>query len=121
MYRLFTTAAIVATLAIAPATLRAQQATVGASAATYGHLAGLRRSMRSESPALVTAPMAASGSRRQGTILMIVGAAGIVTGLIVDEPIVTIAGAGVAGLGLYLYLEHGGEVRVGGQRSLPAL
>jgi len=36
---------------------------------------------------------------------MIVGAAGIVTGLLVDEDLVTIAGAAVGGFGLYLYLE----------------
>jgi hypothetical protein len=45
------------------------------------------------------------GNRRQGEILMIVGAAGIVTGLLVDEDLVTIAGAAVGGFGLYLYLE----------------
>jgi hypothetical protein len=45
------------------------------------------------------------GNRRQGEILMIVGAAGIVTGLLVDEGLVTIAGAVVGGLGLYLYLQ----------------
>jgi len=45
------------------------------------------------------------GNRRQGEILMIVGAAGIVTGLLVDEDIVTIAGAAVGGFGLYLYLQ----------------
>ena len=43
--------------------------------------------------------------KRQGEILMIVGAAGLVTGLLVDEDIITIAGAGVAGFGLYLYLQ----------------
>jgi len=42
--------------------------------------------------------------KRQGEILMIVGAAGIVTGLLVDEGLVTIAGAAVGGFGLYLYL-----------------
>ncbi|HEX3233752.1 MAG TPA: hypothetical protein VHR41_06120 [Gemmatimonadales bacterium] len=47
----------------------------------------------------------ARGNRRQGEILMIVGAAGIVTGLLVDEDLITIAGAGVGGFGLYLYLE----------------
>jgi hypothetical protein len=36
--------------------------------------------------------------------LMIVGAAGIVTGLLVEEDIITIAGAAVGGVGLYLYL-----------------
>lgn len=45
------------------------------------------------------------GKRRQGEILMIVGAAGIVTGLLVDEGLITIAGAAVGGYGLYLYLE----------------
>jgi len=45
------------------------------------------------------------GKRRQGEILMIVGAAGIVTGLLVDEALVTIAGAAVGGFGLYLYLQ----------------
>ena len=45
-----------------------------------------------------------SGSRHTGTVLMIVGGAGIVTGLLVDESIVTIAGAAVGGYGLYLYL-----------------
>jgi hypothetical protein len=45
------------------------------------------------------------GNRRKGEILMIVGAAGIVTGLLVDEDLVTIAGAGVGGFGLYLYLQ----------------
>jgi hypothetical protein len=43
--------------------------------------------------------------KRQGEILMIVGAAGIVTGLLVDEGLVTIAGAAVEGFGLYLYLK----------------
>jgi hypothetical protein len=52
--------------------------------------------------ALVT--QRARGDKRQGEILMIVGAAGILTGLLVDEDLVTIAGAGVGGFGLYLYL-----------------
>ena len=45
------------------------------------------------------------GKKGQGEILMIVGAAGIVTGLLVDEDLVTIAGAAVGGFGLYLYLQ----------------
>ena len=44
------------------------------------------------------------GDKRRGEILMIVGAAGIVTGLLVDEGLVTIAGAAVGGFGLYRYL-----------------
>jgi hypothetical protein len=46
----------------------------------------------------------ARGGRRQGEILMIVGGAGILTGLLVDESLITIAGAAVGGYGLYLYL-----------------
>jgi len=60
---------------------------------------GLER--RSAAPML----QQARGKRREGEILMIVGAAGIVTGLLVDEDLITIAGAGVGGFGLYLYLE----------------
>ena len=49
-------------------------------------------------------PASSSSDKRTGRALMIVGAAGIVTGIIVDESIVTIAGAGVGGYGLFLYL-----------------
>jgi hypothetical protein len=42
--------------------------------------------------------------RAPGVALMLVGAAGLLTGLIVDESAITIAGAAVAGIGLYLYL-----------------
>jgi hypothetical protein len=63
--------------------------------------AGLAR-YRMEPPARLAA---SSSDRRTGRALMIVGAAGIVTGVIVDESIVTIAGAGVGGYGLYLYLK----------------
>lgn len=42
--------------------------------------------------------------KRQGRVLMIVGGAGILAGLILDEGIITVAGAGTAGVGLYLYL-----------------
>jgi hypothetical protein len=58
-----------------------------------------------EAPAGERMTQASRGNRRQGEILMIVGAAGIVTGLLVDEDLVTIAGAAVGGFGLYLYLE----------------
>jgi hypothetical protein len=44
-------------------------------------------------------------SRRQGEILMIVGGAGILTGLLVDEALITIAGAAIGGYGLYVYLQ----------------
>jgi predicted component of type VI protein secretion system len=50
--------------------------------------------------------MVASGHTHHGeaVALMVVGAAGIITGLAVDEPVITIAGAVAGGIGLYLYL-----------------
>jgi hypothetical protein len=82
--------------------------------------AAARLRAAAEAPAARPGPDLALASprsqRRQGTVLMIVGGAGIVTGLIVDEPIVTIAGAAVGGFGLYMYLNSGGEVRVGAYR-----
>jgi hypothetical protein len=65
--------------------------------------------------------MAASdhSTRSEGTALMIVGAAGIIVGLIVDEPIITVAGAVTGGIGLYLFLRHGGEIKVD-SRHTPA-
>jgi hypothetical protein len=42
--------------------------------------------------------------RGPGVALMIVGGAGVVTGLLIDEPIITVAGAGVGLYGLYLYV-----------------
>jgi hypothetical protein len=44
------------------------------------------------------------GTHKEGMALIIVGVAGVVTGLIIDEPVVTVLSAGVGGLGLYLYL-----------------
>jgi hypothetical protein len=42
--------------------------------------------------------------RGPGVALMIVGAAGVVTGLLIDESIITILGAGTGLIGLYIYL-----------------
>ena len=42
---------------------------------------------------------------RTGKALMIAGAAALVTGLIIEEDVVTIAGAIAAGVGLFLYLK----------------
>ena len=39
-----------------------------------------------------------------GVALMLVGAAGMITGLLIDESVITIAGAGAGLVGLYLYL-----------------
>jgi len=44
------------------------------------------------------------GTRKEGIALMIVGAAGIVTGLLIHESVVTVLGAVAGGVGLYLYL-----------------
>ena len=55
-------------------------------------------------PSLVAQVENARGGRRQGEILMIVGGAVIVTGLLVDESLVTIGGVAIGGYGLYLYL-----------------
>ncbi len=100
----------------------AAQAPVGSLRAEAGPLlarAGLVAPATGALPATLGASPAvvARSQRRQGVVLMLVGAAGIVTGIIVDESIVTIAGAGVAGFGLYLYLDSGG--RVGMQVPLP--
>ncbi len=57
-----------------------------------------------EPPRPMASTKPARGGRRQGEILMIVGGAGILTGLLVDESLITIAGAAVGGYGLYLYL-----------------
>jgi len=42
--------------------------------------------------------------RGPGVALMIVGAAGVITGLLLEENIITILGAGTGLVGLYLYL-----------------
>ncbi len=58
-------------------------------------------------PRYAFAPVAAASSIRHrgpGVALMIVGAAGIVTGLLVREPVVTVVSAGVGLVGLYIYI-----------------
>jgi hypothetical protein len=65
--------------------------------------AGRRFGVERPAGALIT--QQARGNRRQGEIMMIVGAAGIVTGLLIDEDLITIAGAVVGGVGLYFYLQ----------------
>jgi hypothetical protein len=71
--------------------------------------------LQASAPAEVTAevtPMpneaalvASSGDSHTGEVLMIVGAAGLITGLIIDEDGLTVAGAIVGLVGLYLYLK----------------
>ena len=57
---------------------------------------------------LTMAPVAAGGSHSQGTTLMIVGGAAILTGLVVGTDAghaISVAGAVVGLYGLYLYLQ----------------
>jgi hypothetical protein len=48
--------------------------------------------------------VSARPSRRQGETLMIVGGAVLLTGLLIDEALVSIAGVAIGGYGLYVYL-----------------
>jgi hypothetical protein len=101
-----------ALLVARPPAARAEDPTPPRLVATTAQLratAKLRPGLRLSSPfatqTTLTVDLPKKGQQRTGAVLMIVGAAGIVTGLLVDEPIVTIAGAGVGGYGLYLYLK----------------
>jgi hypothetical protein len=106
----FTLVGVLVVLAVAaPRTLLAQhadRARIAPSPAELMVTAALRPV--SMSPLAVDPPRlmasTARAGRRQGEILMIVGGAGILTGLLVDESLITIAGAAVGGYGLYLYL-----------------
>jgi len=53
---------------------------------------------------LAPVPPASLRHRGPGVALMIVGAAAVVTGLLIDESLITILGAGTGLVGLYLYL-----------------
>jgi hypothetical protein len=61
-------------------------------------------SVAHEQPVLLVKDPYQHGTKHEGLALLIVGVAGIVTGLIIDEPVVTVLSAGVGGVGLYLYL-----------------
>ena len=52
------------------------------------------------------APVRRAGLRHRGpgVALMIVGAAGVITGLLIEESLITILGAGTGLIGLYLYV-----------------
>jgi hypothetical protein len=53
---------------------------------------------------LVAVPAAGIRHRGPGVALMIVGAAGVVTGLLINESLITVLGAGVGLVGLYIYV-----------------
>lgn len=86
--------------AAAPASLQ-PSAEQFAAAAT---LSPLDVSTISVAPAPIASASVQSGTRREGVTLMVVGAAGMITGLLIDESAITILSAGLAGLGLYLYI-----------------
>jgi hypothetical protein len=99
-------------LAAAPGRLVAQAAAFKPIAASEQILIAAAELRMPASPTLGLEPSVgdlmtrrARGNQRQGEILMIVGVAGIVTGLVAHEDLITIAGAGVGGFGLYRYLQ----------------
>ncbi len=80
---------------------------VAASAEQLRATAALRTPSVANSVASTVQPAAlavARSGRRAGEVLMIVGGAGIIVGILADESLITIAGAAVGGYGLYLYL-----------------
>jgi hypothetical protein len=107
-------------LLLAPSGLSAQTMTASGHATprpaswapSPGALARLTRARPANAPAFdASTPSAVDAAvkigrrgRQEAVALMVVGAAGVVTGLIADESILIIAGAGVGGFGLYLYL-----------------
>lgn len=108
--RILVTSLALLALAAAPARMVAQAAAseaIAPSQETLVAVAQLRmpaaQQVGLERPS--GARMAQRARRGQGEILMIVGAAGIVTGLLANEDLITIAGAGVGGFGLYQYLQ----------------
>ena len=85
--------------AVTPISLRASTTQFAATAALMPHA-----SIAREQPAVMVNVAPEHGTRHEGWVLMIVGLAGIVTGLVVDEPVVTLLGAVAGGVGLYFYL-----------------
>jgi hypothetical protein len=122
MPRLYAIAGVCAVLALNPARARAQApeplflapapAAVAPAAAPSAPLVGSHRLGVTQPPlaraAAVVDPAAplrrSLRHRGPGVALMIVGAAGIITGLLIDESIITVVGAGAGLIGLYLYV-----------------
>lgn len=103
------TIVLLAAMALATPLAAAAQgthATMGASVEQFQAAARLAPATAPAASDAALAPMLAAerASRRDGITLMIVGVAGMVTGLLIDESAVTILSAGIAGLGLYFYV-----------------
>lgn len=110
MRRIIVGALIALAAEASPGSLSAQslgKTLIAPSSATLSATAALRPvpvSPAVTQPSLVARVETVRGGRRQGEILMIVGGAVILTGLLVDESLITIGGVAVGGYGLYLYL-----------------
>ncbi len=111
MRRLTMAAVVLVAAALAPSRADAQAvngpARIAVASAAPEWLAGAP----AEAPAVAArevAPEALVAVRRAdrhtGVTLMVVGLAGVLTGLIVDESAITVAGAIVGGVGLFMYL-----------------
>lgn len=91
---------------LAPVARAQALGTPGAQRALIG---SARLGVSALSPAAAPAPLfpvRSEGLRHRGpgVALMLVGGAGIVTGLLLDEGIITVAGAAVGLYGFYLYI-----------------
>lgn len=88
--------------------LHAQQSAIAPSASVLTAAAALRppqsKALLAFEPAVSEKIQYRRPSQRQGEILMIVGGAVLLTGLLVDEGLIAITGAAIGGYGLYVYL-----------------
>jgi hypothetical protein len=109
----FTPAAVFAVLAVPVLTeaLHAQRPAINSIAPTAAGLSIAAQLRLPQSPVILFEGRTlraegdyARASRRDGEVLMIVGGAVILTGILADEGLITIAGAAIGGYGLYLYL-----------------
>lgn len=90
------------TVATTPARLQRDQSLVGS--ARLGISQPRVSAAIASRDALAALRAASLRHRGPGVALMLVGAAGVVTGLLIDESLITILGAGTGLVGLYLYL-----------------
>ena len=111
MRRLAMMAAVLMAAAVAPSRADAQEVGGPARIAVVSAAPSWIGGGSAEAPvadARVVAPEAFVAVRRAdrhtGVTLMVVGLAGVLTGLLVDESAITVAGAIVGGVGLFMYL-----------------
>jgi hypothetical protein len=85
-----------------PARLEASRALVGSARLGMSQPQASHTAVARDS--LAAARVASLRHRGPGVALMIVGAAGVITGLLIDESLITVLGAGTGLVGLFLYL-----------------